>query len=111
MIPMRHSQTAVIERGETYSGEFTSEPYEAPWAEGGRWFVQIIEQDADARIELVTQVSPDGITWCDAEWVPAVAATAPLTTWSIHDFGAWLRLRGNVSGGTARIRIYLVCKE
>lgn len=108
---MRHSQTAVIERGETYSGAFASEPYEAPWAGNARWFVQVLEGDPGARVELTTQVSPDGITWCDAEWVPPVLADRPMVTWSTHNFGAWLRVRGEVTGGSTRLRIYLVCKE
>lgn len=108
---MRHSQTAVIERGETYSGDFATEPYELPWAGEARWFAQVIESDADADIELVTEISPDGLNWIPAENVAAVRVQAPLVSWTVREFGSWLRLRGTVSNGTARLRLYLICKE
>lgn len=107
---MRHSQTAVVERGEDFAGTFATEPYEAPWAGEARWFVQVIEKDSGAEVELVNQISPDGITWCDAEH-PPIPIEEPMTSWGLKEFGAWLRVRGVVRGGTARLRFYLVCKE
>lgn len=108
---MRHSQTAVLERGQTFAGSFETEPYEAPWASEARFFVQLLEPAPDAQVRLTTQISPDGITWLDAQEVPAVALDRELVSWPVTDFGAWLRVRGEVSGSAARLRIYLHCKE
>lgn len=108
---MRHSQTAVIERGENYSGSFVSEPYELPWAGEARWFVQVIESDPDAKVRVITEISPDGLNWIPHEGVAPVDVGAPLVSWAVRDFGAWMRLRGEVSSGMARLRLYLVSKE
>lgn len=108
---MRHSQTAVLERGYSFDSEFTTEPYEAPWASEARFFVQALNIDEDARVELQMQISPDGLQWCDAENVEPVTLSGAMVSWSARDFGGWLRLRGRVGGESARLRIYLICKE
>lgn len=108
---MKHSQTAVIERGEDFDGAFATEPYEAPWANEARFFVQRLDGGSADPVELVTQISPDGLTWCDAENVKPVTLNGDLVSWSVREFGMWLRLRGEVAGKPVRLRIYLACKE
>ena len=58
-----------------------------------------------------TQVSPDGITWCDHD-DPERVADAAVTSWAVREFGHWLRLRGSVTGADASVtlRIYLALK-
>jgi hypothetical protein len=110
---MRQSQTAVLERNTTLTGEFATEPFEAAWAGEARWFVQVLERSCDdAELTLVTQISPDGLTWCDYDDV--VHRTAgELTTWAVREFGQWLRVRGAVTPGGAqvKVRIYLAVKS
>lgn len=123
---MRQSMTAVLERNTTLEGEFATEPYEVAWAVEARWFVQILSADpapggdgngsngstAGPALRLVTQVSPDGITWCDADDTERVAAGVGLTSWAVSEFGHWLRVRGYVEGTGAKVkvRIYLAVK-
>ncbi len=59
--------TAVLERDTTFDTRFATEPYEVAWAGEARWFVQHVGGDGTAT--YVTQVSPDGITWCDLDEV------------------------------------------
>lgn len=109
---MRQSQTAVLERNTTLTGEFATEPYEAAWAGEARWFVQVLERSAeDAELTLTTQVSPDGLTWCDEGG--AHRAEGELATWSVREFGQWLRVRGAVTpaGAQVKVRIYLAVKS
>jgi len=109
---MRQSQTAVLERNTTLTGEFATEPYEAAWAGEARWFVQVLERSAeDAELTLTTQVSPDGLTWCDDGEVRHTAGE--LTTWTVREFGQWLRVRGEVTpaGAQVKVRIYLAAKS
>ena len=108
---MKHSQTAVLERGEKFDSKFFTEPYEAPWASEARFFVQRLEGSGDGPVELVTQISPDGLTWCDAENIETITMTGALVSWPVSDFGMWLRLRGEVSGSPVRLRVYFACKE
>jgi hypothetical protein len=110
---MRQSQTAVLERNTTLTGEFASEPYEAAWAGEARWFVQVLERSVeDAELVLTTQISPDGITWCDHDGGSRRTA-GELTTWAVHEFGQWLRVRGEVTpaGAQVKVRIYLAVKS
>jgi hypothetical protein len=111
---MRQSQTAVLERNTTLMGEFATEPYEAAWAGEARWFVQVLERSAeDAVLELTTQVSPDGLTWCDHDDGPRSTGGRELTTWAVREFGQWLRVRGEVTpaGAEVKVRIYLAVKS
>lgn len=110
---MRQSQTAVLERNTTLTGEFATEPYEAAWAGEARWFVQVLERSAsDAALTLTAQVSPDGLTWCDHDDAARSTEGRELTTWTVREFGQWLRLRGEVTpaGAQVKVRIYLAVK-
>ncbi len=107
---MRHSQTAVLERGDDFAGAFETEPYEAAWASQARFYVQRLDGAPD-EVELVTQFSPDGLTWCDADNVAPVRLTGELVSWPVTEFGGWLRVRGEISGAPVRLRVYLTCKE
>jgi hypothetical protein len=113
---MRESFTAVLERARTLSGEFATEPYEAAWAAEARWFVRTLERtDPGTRLRVTTQISPDGLHWCDLE--PERELTGELESWASSGFGGWLRLRGTVESdsGTgspaAQVLIYLALKS
>ncbi|MDR3081185.1 MAG: hypothetical protein LBV60_09715 [Streptomyces sp.] len=96
---MRQSFTAVIERNATLTGEFTTEPYEAAWAREARWFVRVLDSSGRSpRVLVRTQISPDGLHWCDLEGPERSVAPGegPLHSWPAADFGGWLRLRGTV---------------
>ena len=111
---MRQSQTAVLERNTTFGGPFATEPFEAAWAGEARWFVQVLEASEEgAGLTLTTQISPDGLTWCDLDAEKRQTAGPGLTTWPEREFGQWLRLRGDVTpeGAEVKVRIYLVVKS
>jgi len=109
---MRHSQTAVLERDLTVSDDFETEPYEAGWAIEGRWFVQVLATSGDATIVLQTQISADGLVWCDLDDHTYTATEEGVISWPVREFGQWLRLRGQLRGsGTLGVRIYLAVKS
>ncbi|PRX47164.1 hypothetical protein B0I33_106265 [Prauserella shujinwangii] len=111
---MRQSQTAVLERYRVLRGDFTTEPFEAGWAGEARWFVQVLETARpDTRIVVTTQVSPDGLHWCDAGCPTQVVAGKDMISWPVREFGQWLRITGSVEGdgGSAKVQIYLTLKE
>ena len=65
---MQQTLSVVLERNTVLTGEFATEPYEVAWAREARWFVRVLELGgAQARLEARTQVSPDGLHWCDLE--------------------------------------------
>jgi hypothetical protein len=110
---MRQSQTAVLERNTTYTGDFETEPFETAWAAEARWFVQVVRTAGDSATATVrAQVSPDGLTWCDYDGAEH-AVSGGITSFPVRDFGHWLRLRGSVTGPDASVtlRIYLALKS
>lgn len=111
---MRQTQTAVLERNTTFTESFSTEPFEVAWAAEARWFVHISRFNGDpARLVLTTQISPDGLNWCDHESPVREAGKVGLVTWPVREFGGWLRLRGEFQGegGSATATIYLVLKS
>lgn len=110
---MRQSQTAVLEKNTTFSGDFETEPFETAWAGEARWFVQVVRSSGDdAKVTVRAQVSPDGLTWCDYDGTDHTVADG-VGSFPVRDFGHWLRLRGSVSGDddSVTVRIYLALKS
>lgn len=116
---MRQSLTVVLERNRLLTGAFATEPYEVAWAREARWFVRILElRGAQARIEATTQISPDGLHWCDLDGCTVSLREPGLASWAVREFGGWLRLKGVVAGEGAagegvgaKVLIYLVLKS
>lgn len=105
---MRKSFTAVIERNATFTSDFATEPYECAWASEARWFIRVLETESPAtRLNARTQVSPDGLAWCDeGTEFPEVRAPG-LYTITLRDFGGWLRLDCKVSGAEAGLKVFI----
>ena len=101
MAGLRESTTAVIVRGEAWSGEAASEPYEAGWATEAVIFLRTLKRDGDlsaARIRV--QISPDGYNWVDEGTDIALPANNDAVTFArITHFGNWLRIGGDLPDG------------
>jgi hypothetical protein len=110
---MRSTITAVLERNLKVTGDFCTEPYELPWAAEARFFVQVLEAAPDASLEFSTQISPDGLHWCDLDDTTHTVTAVGLSSWQVAGFGQWLRLSCRASGGSpvAKLRVYLVGKS
>jgi hypothetical protein len=116
---MQQSLSVVLERNTVLSGEFATEPYEAAWAREARWFVRVLElHGADAWMEATTQISPDGLHWCDLDGGSVNVREPGIVSWPVREFGGWLRLRGVVGGDGgaaegvgAKVMIYLALKS
>ncbi|MCG5212990.1 hypothetical protein [Streptosporangium sp. KLBMP 9127] len=111
---MKQSMTAVLERNTTFTADFTTEPYEVAWAREARWFVRTLELDGEApSLHLTTQISPDGLHWCDDGAPEQVSGEPSLLSWPVREFGHWLRLRATLRGGDpkAKVLIYLALKS
>jgi hypothetical protein len=106
---MRSTMTAVLERNTVVREDFATEPYELPWADEARFFVQALE--IDGTLEFRTEISPDGLHWCALDEQAHRLATTGLITWPVRGFGQWLRVRCTVgAGASGKLRIYLVGK-
>jgi hypothetical protein len=105
---MQQSLSVVLERNARLSGEFATEPYEAAWAREARWFVRAL--DLSGTLEAATQISPDGLHWCDLDGCTMSLRQAGMVSHAVREFGGWLRLKGVVDGD-AKVLIYLVLKS
>ena len=111
---LRQSHTATIERNQTWSGAFSTEPYEAAWSGEAIFFIRALKvegkvPDAEARV----QISPDGIHWCDEGTKIPLPTTPDETTFArVNHYGGWLRLKGEVPpGGQITVIAHLVLKS
>lgn len=110
---VRRSFTAVLEKNETFTAGFETEPYEVAWAGEARWFVRVQEMTAGARMVAVAQISPDGLGWCDLGAVGMEMNGVGLYSQPVREFGHWLRLKVGLTGEGARVKltVYLALKE
>lgn len=111
---MRSTTTAVLERNTVFHDDFSTEPYELPWAAEARFFVHVLELGGhQTSLEFRTQISPDGLHWCDLSADRHTTDTLGLTSWAVCEFGQWLRTTCRISGSepVAKVRIYLVGKS
>ena len=110
---LRRSHTATIEKNETYTSDFATEPYEAGWAGEAIWFVRITEMAEGTVFRARTQISPDGLFWSDQGEGSIIITEAGQHALSIRDFGSWLRLRCEPAGSApcVKLMVYLALKE
>src|ERR1043165_9113755 len=96
---MQQSLSVVLERNTILRGEFATEPYEVAWAREARWFIRALDMSGDqACLEARTQISPDGLYWCDFEQDSLRLERPGLVSRAAREFGGGLRLKGVVAG-------------
>ncbi len=100
---MKNTHTAPMEVLSAKSnGSFATEPHEAGWADEAIGMIYVREANGPApRLVLQAQVSADG-----ARWMNHAAAALTVTRPGAHylnlaQFGNWLRVAGEVTGGPA----------
>lgn len=111
---INQSFTAVVERNTTFTEAFLTEPYETGWAKEARWFVRVLSMTDGASLTVRSQLSPDGLFWCDAECPGlTIAGTGTYTLPLAPGFGHWLALKGELTGNDPQVKviIYLTLKE
>lgn len=84
------------------NGAFATEPYEAGWADEALAMIYMREMAGPApELALRAQISVDGARWFDH---PAPALRIEKTggySLPLTQFGNWIRLAGEISGGPA----------
>lgn len=102
---MRQIHTAVLERYGDFAGDFTTEPYEAGWAEEAIFFIRITAvAGSDPALTGSVQISPDGLQWADEGTVLPMTREAGISFVRVRHFGNWLRLACHLSGQGATFR-------
>lgn len=111
---MRQSHTAVLARNEVWSGEVSTEPYEAGWASEAILFLRVLEDcNVSQQIEFNIQISPDGMHWCDEGTSVHLSGYSTVPSFArVSNFGNWIRLHGYVPDGVApKVIVYAIFKS
>jgi len=90
---MRESITAVVARGDTWSGVAASEPYDVAWA--GEAVIYLRSLGAEGTPEQArawVQISPDGIRWIDEGTMLPIPRVDEVSSARIANFGTFLRV-------------------
>lgn len=111
---IRRSFTATVARNETWTGQATTEPYEAAWASEAIFFIRALEASgplADAVVRV--QISPDGIHWCDEGTSFGLPMAAGRVTFGrVRYFGGYLRVAAVLPPqATCKVIVALALKE
>lgn len=110
---LKRSFTAVIERNVTVQGRLETEPYETAWAGEARWFVHVLAGDATTELQIASEISPDGLTWCPHEAKPAKRIGPGLITLPLTMLSPWQRLVLTTQPASSPIKVivYLTLRE
>jgi len=110
---LKRSFTAVIERNIQFKGKLVSEPYETCWATEARWFVNVLEADKDIDLQISSEISPDGLTWCAHETGPVGRKGPGLVSLPLRFLSPWQRLILNTNDNSRPIKVivYLTLHE
>ena len=110
---LNRTHTAVFERHIEIATEFVTEPHEVAWVDRGRWFVHVLEADPETTLSLQTEMSPEGLTWCNHETSQGAFKAEGLISLRVEDPGPYTRLRLKVGepGKRVKARIYLTMRQ
>jgi hypothetical protein len=110
---LKRSFTATIERNVVVDGRLVTEPYETAWAGEARWFVHVLSADADTRLRIASEISPDGLTWCAHEAPPVERVGPGLLSLPLRMLSPWQRLVLTTPPGARPIKVivYLTLAE
>lgn len=110
---LKRSFTAVVERNVTVTGRLETEPYETGWAGEARWFVHVLAADPQTTLEIASEISPDGLTWCRHEAEPASHTGTGLFSLPVRMPSPWQRLVLSARPDTdpVKVIVYLTLRE
>ena len=93
--------TAIVARNEHWSGEASSEPYEAGWAREAVIFVRALKHPAGVQPTARVEISPDGMRWMsEGAEAPMPVAKDGMTVFRVQHFGGWLRVAADFVPGS-----------
>lgn len=90
---MRESITAVVARGDTWTGVTASEPYDVAWAGEAVIFLRSLGAEGHPeQARAWVQISPDGIRWVDEGGILPIPRVDEISSVRVRNFGTYLRV-------------------
>lgn len=110
---MRESITAVVARGDTWSGIAASEPYDVAWAGEAVIFLRSLgAEGSPEEARAWVQISPDGIRWLDEGSMLPIPGVDEISSVRVRNFGTYLRIKTVLpEGASFKALVTLSLKE
>lgn len=90
---MREAITAVVARGDIWSGVAASEPYDVAWASEAVVFLRSLGAEGNPeQARAWVQISPDGMRWIDEGSMLAIPRVDEISSVRLQNFGTYLRV-------------------
>ena len=90
---MREAITAVVARGDTWSGVVASEPYDVAWASEAVVFLRSLGAEGNPEQGRAwVQISPDGMRWIDEGSMLPIPRVDEIASVRLSNFGTYLRV-------------------
>jgi hypothetical protein len=104
------THTSVLARRVRIIADFATLPYEAGWASEVVFFTQV--EGDHPELTIVTEISPDGITWVPRGEPERLPEGASIAASSLTGYGNWIRLviAGATEDQPARVLVHAVLK-
>ncbi|MCQ2138757.1 MAG: hypothetical protein MJZ09_00110 [Bacteroidales bacterium] len=94
-----------------FSGPFETHPYEVGWADEAIFFVMVEKVEGDPVMKAHVQLSQDGVHWADDDTPEAVITGLGQHIIKVNpNFGNYIRIRVDISGGQMFLNIHIACK-
>ena len=88
---MKEFYTVVLDRLKEIDCTYSSEPYEAGWADEAIAFIRVHKIEEGKRLSAKIEISPDGIEWVE-DGGSCVIETEGISFIKLANFGGWLRI-------------------
>ncbi len=94
-----------------FSGAFETHPYEVGWADEAVFFVMVEKITDDPTFTAQVQMSQNGVQWASDGSNPVTFKGLGLHIVKVQpNFGNYLRLAINITGGEMFLNLHIACK-
>jgi len=94
-----------------FSGTFETHPYEVGWADEAVFFVMVEKITDDPTFTAQVQMSQNGVQWASDGSDPVSFKELGLHIIKVQpNFGNYLRLAVNITGGEMFLNLHIACK-
>lgn len=108
---MKQFNDSHLEVKKFFSGSFQTHPYETGWADEAIFFVMVEKVEGKPVFTAHVQLSQDGVHWADDGSEPVSFTGEGLHIIKVQpNFGNYLRLAVNITGGEMFLNLHIACK-
>lgn len=108
---MKQFYDSHLEVKKFFEGSFETHPYEVGWADEAIFFVMVEKVEGDPVFNAQVQLSQDGVNWADDGSRPVSLSGLGAHVIKVEpNFGNYLRLKVNITGGRMFLNLHIACK-